>query len=129
MGTSADSIRVSGEGDLLEVARVARSPWQSWVRQGIIAPAAEGLHPERDVVEALVVGLLTGALDLRRTKAVWRLAQDDVLAACLALPLDRPATLDAIIDLHTWQPRSYTIPTSSRRPSMRRCPTRVAGTC
>jgi hypothetical protein len=33
---------------------------------------------------------------------VWRLARDDVVAACLALPLGRPATLDAVVDLHTW---------------------------
>jgi hypothetical protein len=103
MGTSPDSIRVIGEKDLLEVARVARSTWQNWARQGIITPAAEGLHPEPDVIEALAVGLLTQAFDLRQTKAVWRLARDDVLAACLALPLDRQATLDAIVDLHTWR--------------------------
>jgi hypothetical protein len=103
MGTSPDSIRVIGEKDLLEVARVARSTWQNWSRQGIITPAAEGLHGERDVLEALVVGLLTQAFDLRRTRAVWRLARDDVLAACLALPLDQQATLDAIVDLHTWR--------------------------
>lgn len=102
MGTSADSIRVVGEGDLLEVARVARSTWQNWARQKIISPAPEGLHHEDDVIEAVVVGQLTAVFDLRTTKTVWRLAHDEVLAACGALPLDEPATLDAVVDVHTW---------------------------
>lgn len=105
MGTSADSIRVVGEADLLDLAGCARSTWQNWCRKELLEEAAGGLYGEADVIEAAVVRLLVSTLDLRRAQAVWRTARGRVIDACLSLSLEDDATLDAVVDLHTWDLR------------------------
>ena len=79
MDTSADSIRVVGEGDLLDLGRVARSTWKNWVRQGLVDDHVDGLYGERDVIEAAVVRLVVEAVGLRAAAAAWRLAREAVL--------------------------------------------------
>lgn len=103
MDTSADSIRVVGQADLLELARVARSTWHHWTTQGIVVEPPTGLHGEAEVVEAAVVALLVDALEPRRAKPVWMSPRHEVVNACLALPLDKPADLSAVVDLHAWE--------------------------
>jgi hypothetical protein len=105
MGTSADSIRVVGEADLLELARVARSTWQNWIAKGVLEPSPDGLHREAEVVEVVVLALLIPLLDLRAAKAVWRGCRERVLDESLALDLERPDDLDAVLDPHTWELR------------------------
>jgi hypothetical protein len=103
MDVPADSIRVVGQADLLQLARVARSTWNHWIKEGVVGESGRQLYDEAEVVEAVVVGLLVDALDPRRAKAAWLAAREEVVSACLALPLDEPADLTAVIDLHEWR--------------------------
>lgn len=101
MDTSADSIRVIGEADLLDIARIARSTWKNWIAQELIDEPADGLYGESKLLEAVVVALLVSALDLRRAKAVWASARGTALDHCAQLAPD--GTLHGVIDLHTWE--------------------------
>jgi hypothetical protein len=97
-----------GEADLLELARVARSTWQNWVRAGLLQAADDGLYGEAAVVELLIVSTLLGALDLRQLKTAWRGAGTTLVKQALALPLDQDPYLLACVDLYTWQVRAAT---------------------
>lgn len=102
MDTSSDSIRVVGEGDLLELAGIARSTWKNWTREGLVQEPVEGLYSEHDVIEALVVRLVVEAVGLRTAVAAWRPVRDEVLAGLAALqPGERPDRW-LVIDAHTW---------------------------
>jgi hypothetical protein len=103
MSAQSDSIRVVSESDLLELARVARSTWQNWIRQEILQPAPRGHYRESDVVEVAVIALLAAAYDLRRTRLIWHGCRDVVTAACTAMPLQGDETLDFVADSHTLQ--------------------------
>lgn len=109
MGISPDSIRRVGESDLLELAQVARSTWQNWIRAGILGNMHDGLYDEEAVVELIVVAIMLGALDVRQAAVAWRPARHVVLEQALMLPIDEsePCFL-AVIDLHTWQMKTAT---------------------
>ena len=101
MDTSADSIRVVGEADLLELAKAARSTWHHWCTKGLLSQSDDGLYGERDVIEVLVAGMLVAALDVRRATAAWGAAREPVLETCAALAIAGDDTLDAVVDLYT----------------------------
>jgi hypothetical protein len=101
MDTSADSIRVVGEADLLDLARVARSTWKHWIKVDLVDEPKDGLYREADVVEAVVVSLLVPSLGLRRATGVWRAARTDALSEVRTLA----SSLHLVIDLHTWELR------------------------
>jgi hypothetical protein len=103
MGASADSIRVVGEADLLELGRVARSTWQNWVKKDALQESDDGFYNEEDAVEVVVLGLLIAGVELRRATPVWRASANQVLSECLGLPLEGPADLFAVVDVHTWE--------------------------
>jgi hypothetical protein len=88
MDASADSIRVVGEADLLQIARLARSTWKNWCKRGLLREAPGGLYGEDAVVATVVGGMVVQALGLRRGIAVWARVQDRVVADLIAQPLD-----------------------------------------
>jgi hypothetical protein len=101
MDTSTDSIRVISEADLLDIARIARSTWKNWITKELVDEPANGLYGESELLEAVVVGLLVSALDLRRARAVWSSARRAALDRCACLTAD--GTLHGVVDLHTWE--------------------------
>jgi hypothetical protein len=103
MDTSPDSIRVVGEGDLLELGRVARSTWKNWARQGLVDDPEDGLYGERDIIEAVVVRLVVEAVGLRAARAAWRPAREAVLARLQSAEATDIDEVRTVIDLHTWQ--------------------------
>jgi hypothetical protein len=105
MGTSPDSIRRVGESDLLELARVARSTWQSWVRAGLVGQTSDGLYDESAVVELVIVAPMLSALDLRQAKSAWVPARQLSLRRAVARPLNGESLYVAVVDLHTWRLR------------------------
>jgi hypothetical protein len=102
MDTSPDSIRLVGEGDLLALARVARSTWKNWARQGLVEERDDGLYGERDVIEAVVVRLIVEAVGLRAATAAWGPVRQLALQR-LEPPQADPAEVRTVIDSHTWQ--------------------------
>lgn len=103
MDTSPDSIRVIGEGDLLELGRVARSTWKHWARQGLVDDREDGLYGERDVIEAVVVRLVVEAVGLRAATAAWRPTRETVLGRLKSAKAIESAEVWTVIDSHTWQ--------------------------
>lgn len=102
MDASADSIRVVGEVDLLDLARVARSTWKNWARQGLVEEPEDGLFGERAVIEAVVVQLLVDAVGLRAAIAAWRTTGDMVLQQLDATVGAPPDEIRLLMDLHSW---------------------------
>jgi hypothetical protein len=103
MGTSADSIRVVGEADLLDLARVARTTWQNWVRKGVIEDSDVGVYREDDVAEVVTVTLLVDGVGLRRARAIWPASREHVIGAGLALDLEEPGDLLLVVDPYSWE--------------------------
>ncbi len=103
MGTSPDSIRVVGEADLLDLARVARTTWQSWVRKGLLDETDAGFYREDDVTEVVTVALLVDGVGLRRARAIWPTSREHVVGAGLALDLEQPGDLLLVVDTYTWE--------------------------
>lgn len=104
MATSTDSIRCVGEADLLEIARVARSTWRNWSKQGVVEVPPTGLYGEAHAVEASLVALFVTALDLRQAAGCWRPARERVLELAVAQPRDDDlSAFDVVIDLHRWE--------------------------
>lgn len=102
MGASTDSIRAVSEADLLDLAKVARSTWQNWCRQDLLAATDNSLYDEEQVVEVLVARLLVEALGPRRARSLDQQQWHELMAACVRLPLNGAGTLDAVVDLYSW---------------------------
>lgn len=100
MSTSSDSIRVVGEKDLLELARIPRGTWSAWARKGHFEDSASGLYGESEVISAAVFNLLADALLPRNAAIAWKDCGQAVVHACLQLPLDSEECLVLVVDSH-----------------------------
>lgn len=100
MDASPDSIRVVGEADLLALARVARSTWRNWIKQGVLVPPKDALYRETDIIEAVLVATVIDALDLRLAAATWPMVGERLAHAVAAARTERGVFL--IADPFDW---------------------------
>lgn len=100
MSVSSDSIRLVGEKDLLELARVPRGTWSAWIRNEHFEDSDSGLYDEAAVVEAVIFNALTGVMPLRKASIVWRGCGSEMTRICIQLPLDGDGPLVFVIDAH-----------------------------
>jgi len=100
MSVSSDSIRLVGEKDLLELARVPRGTWSAWVRNGHFEDSDNGLYGEIEVVAAAIFNVLASALPIRKASIAWRDCGTAVTGACIQLRLDGDDPLVFAIDVH-----------------------------
>ncbi len=103
MDASPDSIRASGERDLLEIAGVARSTWKNWARNGLVQEQEDGLYSESDVIETLAVRLVVEAVGLRAATAAWRQGRHGTLPCLERLDVATADEVWLVIDPYTWQ--------------------------
>ena len=101
MGISSDSIRVVGESDFLELARVARSTLQHSRKANVLQLPENGVYREADLVATICVARIIEPLSVPRAAALWHKHGSAVQQACLALPLSGGEMLDLVIDTHT----------------------------
>jgi hypothetical protein len=100
MDIDSDSIRLIGEADLLELAGIARSTWNGWVKSGYVTPPSTGLYDECDVVGAIVLRHLGDCLPMSKAAIAWRDCEIDLIACCTG-GVEQKTTLDLVVDLHT----------------------------
>lgn len=100
MSVSSDSIRLVGEKDLLELARVPRGTWSAWVRNGHFEDSDNGLYDEAEVIAAAIFNVLADTLPLRKASIAWRGCGSAVTGACVQLRLDGDDPLVFAIDVH-----------------------------
>jgi len=100
VSVSSDSIRLVGEKDLLELARVPRGTWSAWVRNGHFEDSDNGLYGEIEVVAAAIFNVLASALPIRKASIAWKDCGSAVTGACIQLRLDGDDPLVFAIDVH-----------------------------
>lgn len=100
MSVSSDSIRVVGEKDLLDLARIARGTWSGWLRNGHFDGDPDGLYGENKVVATVVFNLLADALPIRKAAIAWRDCGEAVVTTCIRLGLEDHEPLVLVIDGH-----------------------------
>jgi hypothetical protein len=100
VSVSSDSIRLVGEKDLLELARVPRGTWSAWIRNEHFEDSDSGLYGEAEVVAAAIFNVLASALPIRKASIAWRDCGTAVTGACIQLRLDGDDPLVFAIDVH-----------------------------
>lgn len=101
MNIDPDSIRLVGEADLLELARVGRGAWNGWIKNGHVSPSATALYTEQDVIEATVLKLLGDSLPMSKAAIAWRDCEVAVIQCYANRGLEDEAPLDVVVDLQT----------------------------
>ncbi len=100
MSVSSDSIRLVGEKDLLDLARVPRGTWSGWIRGGHVESSDSGLYGENEVVAVVIFNVLASALPIRKASIAWKDCGSAVTGACVQLRLDGADPLVLAIDVH-----------------------------
>ena len=100
MSVSSDSIRLVGEKDLLDLARVPRGTWSGWIRGGHFESSDSGLYGENEVVAVVIFNVLASALPIRKASIAWKDCGSAVTGACVQLRLDGADPLVLAIDVH-----------------------------
>lgn len=101
MNVVPDSIRLVGEADLLELARVGRGAWNGWIKNGHVSPPATALYTEQDVIHVTVLKLLGDSLPMSKAAIAWRDCETAVIQSCANHGLEEEAPLDLVVDLQT----------------------------
>jgi hypothetical protein len=102
MNVVPDSIRLVGEADLLELARVGRGAWNGWIKNGHVGPSATALYTEQDVIHLTVLKLLGDSLPMSKAAIAWRDCETAVIQCCANRGLEKEgAPLDLVVDLQT----------------------------
>lgn len=100
MSAPSDSIRVVGEKDLLDLARIPRGTWSGWLRKGHFESNPDGLYGEAEVVSAVVFNLVADALPVRKAAIAWEDCGAAVVGSCVGLKLDTDEPMVLVIDGH-----------------------------
>ena len=100
VSVSSDSIRLVGERDLLELARVPRGTWSGWIRGGHFESSDSGLYGENEVVAVAIFNVLASALPIRKASIAWKDCGSAVTDACIQLRLEGDEPLVFAIDVH-----------------------------
>jgi hypothetical protein len=101
MNIDADSIRLVGEADLLDLARVGRGAWNGWIKNGHVSPSANALYTEQDVIHVTVLKLLGDSLPMSKAAIAWRDCETAVIQRSANRGLEDETPLDLVVDLQT----------------------------
>lgn len=101
MAAAPDELQWIPEARALQLCGVARSTWQTWIRQGLVDVGHGGTFSESDVLAVVFVAALRGYGTPSEALKIWRALQQTGAAHDFverARKLDESSRLDLVIE-------------------------------
>ena len=76
MANTSDAFRWMPESRVVEVCDLPRRSWRRWIADGVVAPPADGIYKEADVMTTAVLAALATVLGPGDAGAAWRRLQE-----------------------------------------------------